>query len=748
MALTFAVMSNGVIAASSSPLAETMKQLDRLDQGCGETEKNNAVANQLHELRRQLEDLRWKSAGGERLMVCVQIARVLRLQKDYSQAELELKSNASTFRLYDEQSRRDSAPECSPLPYALYEFGKIYQAQAEKDADDIETTVAYNVRALKQYYRILKEYPTHPLKIKTGAEMLVCKSRLERLIEADIPLPDIVIPRQSNSLDELTPADINRMLEDRKYAEALPLLQAVANENQDDKRLAGTLLKIALTHAHLGQDDQCVSVIERLARRYKNAPQTGEALAICGRILWEKDKKAAAVRIFAMFPVVAPSHPRSGPLALLAAREYLTGGDDDRALILCDKIINSCKGSVAIKDAHNLVGGILLRARKYQDAARHFQRFAEQEKDNPYKQRSARYLAAYSLFCTGDAENGKNAGKIIEGILAEKAKDDVRRKSLLLLAAIREQTGDLAGAAKQYEKFRVGFPGDAKQPEICLRLCSLYCRQKDTDKSVRMLEQLTANYPTSDEAVNARFNLGRMLYEDGEYAQSVKYFRELLDGQGAIKVSQLLWLNEHSAAGEEQSVSLSGTALSAGKKLLALIDGPAVNSDPQLIRIKNNPAIGKEILFNTAKAAFVCGDYRLALTCLDRVLSSHEVATYYEVKILRAQTRLALKEVEPARQDFSEAAIAALQENRLEEYSRIQCMVADTYIADGNFRKSYGVLKLLDSPSTPEQWREYAIFQASVCARKLSLNQEFTTLKDKYLELFPNGKFLKEIESN
>ncbi len=744
MALILWIMPNRLVAEPDLSLSELTKQLDSLEQGGKDIGKTDDVAIQLH---RQLEDLRWKSLGGERLFVCIQLARVLRLQGNFSQAELELKSNATAFRLYDEQARHDNKTELSPVPYALYELGKIYQTQAERNGEDIEMAVAFNAKALKQFYRILREYPEHPQKFKPGAELLVCKSSLERQIDAEIPLPGIVIPRQSNSIDDLTPADINRMLEKKKYAEAIPLLQALATEKQDDRRLAGTLLKMALAYAHLGQDEQCLSVIEQMALEYKDASQTSEAMAVCGRILWEKDKKDTALKIYSMFPDVAPLNPNAGSLALFAAQEYYASAKDkNKSLPLCDKIILRCKDSAAVKNTHYFIAGILLREKKYQDAARHFQQFAELEKEDFNKQRSARYLASSCLFNTGNPENSTAAGEILTGILSEPVEDDIKRKSRLLLAAVQENAGLYSEAVKQYDIYRLEYPGDDKLPEIYLKLSLLYCRLKETDKSAGAFEQLVGNYPASSEAVNARFELGKMLYESEDYGRSVKYFQELLTGKNSAKVSQLFWINEHLSQTEASSADLAGSAFAAGQRLLELINSPEINSDPQLKEIRKNSAVCKGILFNTANAAFVAGDYRQSLTYLDQLLSGQEMPSYYDAKILRARICLALKNTKMARQDLSEAAVAALQENRQNEYARVQCMLADTYIEEGDFQKPYMVLKILDSTSTPDTWREYAIFKAALCAGKLKRTHDFAMLKDKYLERYPDGRFLKELE--
>gem|GEM_PF-6519262 len=728
-------------------LPDLIRQLDRLEHSTRDFSRP-ASSNQLHDLQNRLETRRWQDTGAERLLVSLQLARVQRLWGNYDQAEQEIRVNGPTFQRQDEQVRQVAHPELSLLPYALYELGKLDQALAEKNGKDSETQLAYRVKALKQFYRILKEYPKHPLRVKAGAELLASRNRLEQLLDAEVPLPDITIPRPCNSLDELTPDAINRMLEKRDYTAALPQLQQVVQTNQGDERLAGTLLKIAVSQAHLGQGAKAVATLETMVSQYQEAAQTGEALAVCGRILWEKKQHETAIKIFEMLLDNAPQHPLTGRLALLAVQEYLHFGGDhlNPALDICDKLIESNRDAAVVKTATYREGEIFLQQEKYADAAGCFGKYADQEKTDLYRKRQAVYLTAYCLFQAGGNDQAGRAVALLNQLENDRIDRELGAKSRLLLASIAEKTGHVRDAVGQYERFRKEYPDDVRQPEIYARLGGLYYQLQERQQAAALLAQLIRRYPTSEAARNAVFNLGRMLYDAGDYGEAIAQFQQLTDNPSTAKISHLLWITRHLGNCGKDSTAGAAIAMAAGTWLLARIqDDSTGHDDPLLMEIRGNSAMPNEILFYTAQAAFVAGKYQSALTLFDRLLQSREIPSYYEAKMLRAQTCFALKNPAAGRRDLAEAAMAALQDHRPDEYARLQCCLADSYMKEGEFKKPYVTWKLLDAPTTPAPWREYAVFKAAVCAKKLNWERDYAMLRDRYREQFPQGKFVRDL---
>ena len=766
-------------------LVKAIQQIDKIEEDLYGRRPSPAIEEKLRDILKELDAIRWEAHGTLRLYACIQSGRTQRLLGSYQQAIIEIQSNPDSYTEADAFFKKQNKRQESPLLPALYELGKVYMAQADSAGDDIEASVDYNVKALKKFYRILKEFPECAFTIRAGADLSVCKSRLERILDCPVPLAGIKLSAQSSAIDEITPPDVVKLLRDKNFEAAIPLLQDVIKKHKGDQRLGGSLLKLAVSYAHLGQEKDVFDTLAQMKKECKSAVQTGEALALTGQIFWQNGKKAVALKIFEMLLDSAPDHPMTGKYSILAGQEYFkiaqecSAGSKDTeknkkkadeyygmALSICSRLLKNIPGNQEVTaSVHSLSGNVYLEQGQYIPAAKSFAEYCQLESvqganNLPYM----KYLAALCWFNAGLEQKRINslvlaqeyldeALKLLIPLTKENLAFDIKEKAFILMARAFDEANKRQPAVKEYEQFVQNFSKSMKIPTVLFRLGVIYYELKENDKSSEIMKRLISQYPYSPEAEKAFFNLARIMYESGDYKKSIETCREMFKHPGGISSQELLWVAEKLSSCGDLSKEGSEIALTAGDLLKKRIKSSAMTNDSVIEELRNSgekdpfKALWNLVNIRCAQAAYNSGKYDLAISLSEEILQDNASSHYLRAKIIKAQANIALKQFAVARADLSDAAMYALQAGLKDESAQAQCLMGDTYLAEGNHQKPYPGFKVLAYTAMGSTWHEYAVFKAAYCAKQLGKNDEYSLLKKKYQEMFPNGKFIKEINN-
>lgn len=121
----------------------------------------------------------------------------------------------------------------------------------------------------------------------------------------------------------------------------------------------------------------------------------------------------------------------------------------------------------------------------------------------------------------------------------------------------------------------------SNEPKAYSRMAILYTELKDVQNAANALKTLSEKYPTSNEARDARFILGRSMYNVGNYNEAIVALNEMLDNPTDINIPAWRWilLNmiKYPESVKPVTPEMAAVAVRAGEKLLAALEKPNLN---------------------------------------------------------------------------------------------------------------------------------------------------------------------------
>ena len=379
------------------------------------------------------------------------------------------------------------------------------------------------------------------------------------------------------------------------------------------------------------------------------------------------------------------------------------------------------------------------------------------------------------------AESIKNLDELLnvwlaKGGAAAQASDPKTLKTaenaLLLLALACDAAGEKKKAADIFTSYTGKYPKSEKIPACMARLGAIYYQMSDTEASARALEELAAKYPESEEAKNAFFNLGKNLYESKSYDKAFVVFSKIFQNNISVPVLSLRWMaSELQLAPESYSAEGAKLALKASAELMEKFGKTELQEwigKEQAAALLNNPEekqktfelLKQKTWLDAGAAACRAGDPQAARGYLDKVLENKRSPYFFTAMFVRADACAEAGDIEKARSVWSDISLFAGSARKEAAASRAKCLLADSYMKDGNYTKAAAVLrplaKQLETAETSSEtsktergaereWLERAVYKAFVCASKTGNSAECKTLADLYKKNFPNGVYIKEI---
>ncbi|OGV34074.1 MAG: hypothetical protein A2020_01240 [Lentisphaerae bacterium GWF2_45_14] len=370
---------------------------------------------------------------------------------------------------------------------------------------------------------------------------------------------------------------------------------------------------------------------------------------------------------------------------------------------------------------------------------------------------------------------------------------DVKKTSqdaLLLLASAYDAAKEKKNAIDAFKKFIAQNPSSQKVPPCMARIGLLYYELNDYATSSKILEDLAQKFPDSKEAKNAYYNLGRNMYEIGNYAKCVEVFNKLFAQKIDITPSNLRWIASslydcgatHPKGGAQLSIT-------AAKKLLGLIKTAdknldlwvgdktalSLNADPKE-KAKTISLINQKILFDAGSASFYADDSKAAIMYITDLITLDANSPYlYKGLFVRADAYIKLKDFENARRDLNEISMAAITARKDAIASEAKCKMAQTFMMQKDYTKAFNaynimakslnvasidgvgiyppnlsneeIEKLKEERKKEMAWIEEAVYQGALCAAKLGQKGNVQELTNLYSKHFPNGTYAKKILS-
>lgn len=391
-----------------------------------------------------------------------------------------------------------------------------------------------------------------------------------------------------------------------------------------------------------------------------------------------------------------------------------------------------------------------------------------------------------------------NNGKYVKLIPAE-TKEKVLEDTYFLLPWIEDGTGDKKQAVADFMNYIKLYPKDKKVPGSMMRVGVLYTELGDNDHAAQILDRLSSEFKDTPEGKNAKFYLGRALFNNGNYKKSIAVFGEVFADKALkenLSISNLRWIASNLGnCGESEKMAGANIALSACEVLLAqLNDKPNLNDwfgAERVAQLKANQAeqtrvlsITKEkILFDAANAALAAATPASLIKAEDffgKVLANKETPYYYDASFGRAEAYQKLGgpiNLRKAMADLGNIALRASTTGVFSLYNKAQVIQGNIQLAEKDYKRAFAAFNMIASPAfsdedepapdrsalSPEEivkldkkeedkkasreWVEEAIYRTAYCAALLGKDAERDKMAAKYKKYFMGGRFEKNLDS-
>lgn len=210
-------------------------------------------------------------------------------------------------------------------------------------------------------------------------------------------------------------------------------------------------------------------------------------------------------------------------IALLALAIYLCCAVPARADLARDQF--------AVAAAH-------YSGRRWQLAADEFQAFLQQF---PLHERaaSARFFRGEALLQLRQLEEARRE---FRRYVEHFSTGEYARQASYRVGEIGYLLGDGKQARSDLQIFLRKYPGDALNAQVLVYLDQLSFDAGDLQAAVRHCQQALQDYPESELAPACRFGLARALEKDGQTAEAIQHFQQIVDQRGDLRGESLLHL--------------------------------------------------------------------------------------------------------------------------------------------------------------------------------------------------------------
>ncbi|MBN2307939.1 MAG: tetratricopeptide repeat protein [Candidatus Hydrogenedentes bacterium] len=420
----------------------------------------------------------------------------------------------------------------------------------------------------------------------------------------------------------------NCVLEQKDYANALGMFQAIREQYPDSQFSGRAAYKVAWTHFLSGDLDAAKAALKVFFDTYKDSPLMGEAAFLRGSVLAaEKNYEDAHEE----FRLVAEKYPESefGPEALYK------------------------------------VGECLAQLGRMEEAAAVFESFAEKYPHN--------ILAKDALLRVGDAEffsaSFEKAIAKYQHTLETTEDPAIQEETLFRMAITYHNMQKFKESADTFAALLERFPESAHAAEANLRLGDYFLYEaKDPVKSIAPHETAYKADPKGPFAGRALKGLALARYETNDHDDAVKLFLQVMTDYPAVELNEqaYAWVGEYLFEREQWEQA----AVAFGAMLRAIPDYP----NPERVRFRiaecserAGTARGAIELYGAVveeaprSASAVQAKYRMArlhetLNEMDEAMRLYEEAADTNTGDTAARARFRVGELLEAKEDYVGAA--------------------------------------------------------------------------------------------
>ncbi|MBT3376688.1 MAG: tetratricopeptide repeat protein [Lentisphaerae bacterium] len=286
----------------------------------------------------ELQKLQWE-LDGVAAASFVEVARGHVLLEQNLKA-IEVLKMATDFMTQIEGTLKDGAQTASPLAGAYFYYGKAFKGEARKafKAQDKEAARKHLTASTKCFYKVVQDYGSSPYRTPALSEFGKCKNLLSKEFDVSVKMEGSADAEVEMKMEQAA-AFINT----KNFASALPLYLEAVRLGRRSRAFPEAALRLVMCFGKTGRFLEAEAVVSYLADLFSEAPQTPDAMLMCGGFMYQAAQKASdpavksglvdsAMAVFDRFVELNATHPKAPDIAfMIAENEYKVASDTAKA---------------------------------------------------------------------------------------------------------------------------------------------------------------------------------------------------------------------------------------------------------------------------------------------------------------------------------------------------------------------------------------------------------------------------------
>jgi tetratricopeptide (TPR) repeat protein len=333
---------------------------------------------------------------------------------------------------------------------------------------------------------------------------------------------------------------------------------------------------------------------------------------------------------------------------------YLNTGNYDQAIEEFHTVIRRFPGTEWAARAQYNIGDSYYNAGNFEEAIEAYRQVLEDYPRSNYIIEAINGIQ-FAQLSAGDDDTSTD---ILEDFLADNPTSTTADRLRFRQAENLMQAGEYEAAVSEFRQYLRITNNRSLIPDAYLNMADAFVRTDDVPSAIEALITLVSEFPDSDQAAPALAELGRLQYEEGEYAESKRWFEELAETDPRYQQESYLGVGNANLA--------MGNSSEARQNFEQVL---SINSDNNAARV----GLGR-VLLNDGRV----DEARRFFTL---VAENSTTNTGAEAQYMLGQTYLEEGESERAREAF--ARVQVLFEAHDTWVAEAQYKIAEIHIREG-----------------------------------------------------------------
>lgn len=586
------------------------------------------------------EEIQWGKEGID-VAFCNSIAAMANIEilRGNPQNAIKLiRQNLDLMKGIDDVLRQERLPLGeSPMAYARFLLGELYQREAEKKQGD-EQLKTY-AAAVTEYVNVFAKYAESEWAPEAGARTEQLRDLIKNTFNREIKI-------DWGAHMQKAVAAQHRLIDDfflqRKYPEAIAAALKVLNAFPNVPEVGPVLTPLLISFVETSNALYLDTALDYVAETRRDDASAGLALLALAKHHFDKNDTNGAVRAYRLFADLYPKHERAPQVLYLAAGMLKKKGDTAGSKELLNRLIANYPKDQFFLRALSTLGWDRYEMQDYEGARESFEKFVQQSPPGHSRALAMFSLADCQMRLGRYEEAARSYATVVEWLSPKpnnpyaKTADEVKKAADLVEKARfyvpfclfkMPAEGDAKpklrdGAIAALEAFVKDYRKSELAPKAINLVGAIQLDLGRSDDAAKTFERLGREYPESEDGKSALFSLIRAAVEIGRYDIAGEAFGKMMAAEKPDGPSHLYTA--------DQFVRIGQWFLD-GKKYPAAVQA----FEKVLASGVNDRALLERSLYGLGVAAYEAGDREKAIEKLEDLMTRYpRTGLFYEARTL------------------------------------------------------------------------------------------------------------------